>query len=302
MGLEKSPRVLIADDDSAMRYILSSTLSHQGFHVLEARSGQEAIDRFSASPVDVILMDVEMPGTDGYQACSEIRANTKGGDIPIIMVTGNDDSESVDRAYQVGATDFISKPINWSLIGHRLRYILRSARNLKALGVSEAENCALLAAIPDRIFVVDSAGEILTHLSGFDAPDSDQDLVGRQLENVFPAGFEDTVKRCLKSVLESRKSSTIEYPLPHEDIDTRWLESRFVYHGERRVLVINRDISERKFAETKIHSLAYFDALTRLPNRPLFNDEFDQLLKRGKGVCVFPVGGRYRPRPVQTNQ
>lgn len=282
-----TPRVLVADDDSATRYIVSSTLSHEGFCVLEARSGQEAIDVFTTSSPDVILLDVEMPRTDGYEACAAIRAMQGGGDVPIIMVTGNDDSDSIDRAYQVGATDFISKPINWSLIGHRIRYILRGARNLQALGVSEAENRALIAAIPDRIFVVDHDGVIATHLSGEGSPGSREDLIGRQLDTVFPAGLAKDIARCIDSVLATGKNSAIEFPVVSPDNSARWHESRFVYHGKQRVLVINRDISERKFAEKRIHSLAYYDALTRLPNRPLFNDEFEQLLDQSKASSKF---------------
>jgi len=127
------PIVLVADDDAATRYVIASTLAHEGFSVTEASSGQEAIDAFNQVCPDVILMDVEMPGTDGYQACETIRSSEGGTDLPIVMVTGHDDSESVNRAFDVGATDFISKPINWPLIGHRLRYILRGARHVKKI-------------------------------------------------------------------------------------------------------------------------------------------------------------------------
>ena len=127
------PVVLVVDDDAATRYLITGALEHEGFSVIEAESGQEAIDAFKQSRPDVILMDVEMPGTDGYQACEIIRSSEGGADIPIVMVTGHDDSESINRAFDIGATDFISKPINWPLIGHRLRYILRGAAHVKKI-------------------------------------------------------------------------------------------------------------------------------------------------------------------------
>ena len=130
---ERKPVVLVVDDDTATRFVLTSTLTHGGFSVIEASSGQAAIAVFERSCPDVILMDVEMPGTDGYQACEIIRSREGGGDTPIVMVTGHDDPRSIDRAFKVGATDFISKPINWSLIGHRLRYILRGAAHEKKI-------------------------------------------------------------------------------------------------------------------------------------------------------------------------
>lgn len=125
--------VLVADDDVATRFVISSTLKHEGFSVIEAASGRAAIDAFNQSHPDVILMDVEMPGTNGYQACEIIRRTEGGADVPIVMVTGHDDPQSIDRAFGAGATDFISKPINWSLIGHRLRYILRGAAHVKKI-------------------------------------------------------------------------------------------------------------------------------------------------------------------------
>lgn len=130
---ESRPVVLVADDDAATRYVICSTLEHEGFSVIEAGSGRAAIDAFKQSHPDVILMDVEMPGTDGYEACETIRGIEEGIDLPIVMVTGHDDSESINRAFDIGATDFISKPINWSLIGHRLRYILRGAAHVKKI-------------------------------------------------------------------------------------------------------------------------------------------------------------------------
>lgn len=130
---QPKPAVLVADDDAAARFVVTSTLVHEGFAVTEATTGQEAVDAFKRSRPDVILMDVEMPVMDGYQACEIIRNCEGGADLPIVMVTGHDDSESINRAFDIGATDFISKPINWSLIGHRLRYILRGAAHVKRI-------------------------------------------------------------------------------------------------------------------------------------------------------------------------
>jgi diguanylate cyclase (GGDEF)-like protein len=130
---ECPPSVLVADDDAATRLVITSTLAYEGFTVVEAASGQAAIKAFRQSRPDVVLMDVEMPDTDGYVACELIRAAEGGADVPIVMVTGHDDSQSIDRAYGAGATDFISKPINWSLIGHRLRYILRGAAHVQKI-------------------------------------------------------------------------------------------------------------------------------------------------------------------------
>ncbi len=74
-----------------------------------------------------------MPKLDGYEACRRIRADAIGAHIPILMVTGLEDVDSIDRAYSAGATDFISKPINWSLLSHRVRYVLRASTTYKGV-------------------------------------------------------------------------------------------------------------------------------------------------------------------------
>ena len=292
---ESKPTVMVVDDDPATLHVLNRTLTHDGFSVIEASNGQEAIDAFKQSRPDVILMDVEMPGMDGYQACSVIRRSEGGADLPVVMVTGHDDSASIDRAYDVGATDFISKPINWSLISHRLRYILRGARNLHALSVSEAENRALIAAIPDSIYLVNGDGVILKHLSG-ESPSGDCDgkaLSGKNIVSLLPLGLGNDIVYSIYSVLSTGVNAAIEYQVETPGDEACWYESRFVHHGNEKVLVMIRDISDRKHAETKIHRLAYYDSLTGLPNRPLFKEQLQTILKRARSandtLAVFNI-------------
>ena len=281
---ESKPIVLIADDDAGTRYVMASTLNDEGFSVVEACDGQEAIDAFIKHRPDVILMDVEMPGMDGYEACSVIRESEGGGDLPIVMVTGNDDSDSVNRAYEIGATDFIAKPINWSLIGHRLRYILRGARNLHALGISESENRALLVAIPDCIFVIDEDGIIENDLSGANssAITGSERLIGNNICTLLPTELGAEVGSCIRAVMSNGVSRSIEYEFEVDDGEVRWYESRYVLHGADKVLLIIRDISERKLAEQRIHFLAFYDSLTGLPNCELFKERLQAVLENAK--------------------
>ena len=236
---ESRPVIVVADDDAATRFVVSSALTHEGFSVIEASNGQEAIEAFKQSQPDVILMDVEMPGTDGYQACAIIRDSQGGADLPVVMVTGHDDSESINRAYEVGATDFISKPINWSLLGHRLRYIMRGAKNLRALGISEVENQALIAAIPDSIFIVNSDGTILNHVSGANSPGNrgGDVLPGSSIVRVLPDGLHNDIGESIGLVLSTGENTAVEYQVERPGDESRWYESRFVHHGDKKVLV-----------------------------------------------------------------
>ncbi len=114
----------MADDDPAALAIMSATLQGAGFQVETAINGAEALRKFRAATFDLVMLDVDMPVQNGYEVCVALRREA-GELLPIVMVTGMNDVESVDTAYRSGATDFIGKPISWALIGHRVRYLLR---------------------------------------------------------------------------------------------------------------------------------------------------------------------------------
>jgi diguanylate cyclase (GGDEF)-like protein len=121
-------RILVADDDGMLREIATAMLENAGFAAEAVASGDAAVAACAARMPDLVLLDVEMPNGNGYQACSRIRALPGGREVPIVMVTGCDDAASINLAYDAGATDFVVKPINWPLLAHRIRYVLRGAR------------------------------------------------------------------------------------------------------------------------------------------------------------------------------
>lgn len=130
--------VLIVDDDLTLRLLMREALEQAGFLVREAASGQEALAVFARHPAEIVLLDVMMPGVDGFTTCASLRQLPGGARVPVIMVTGLDDLDSINRAYEVGATDFITKPMVWPILGHRVHYILRSSRAMKELHDSQA--------------------------------------------------------------------------------------------------------------------------------------------------------------------
>src|ERR1039457_4987499 len=129
--------VLVVDDDTALRLLMRESLEQAGFEVVEAEDGSKALQSFTERLSEIVLMDVEMPNMDGFEACAALRRLRHGQDTPVLMVTGHDDVDSVHRAFEVGATDFQAKPINWALLGYRVRYILRASRTYRALKESE---------------------------------------------------------------------------------------------------------------------------------------------------------------------
>jgi PAS domain S-box-containing protein len=132
-----NPVVLIAEDDMMTRILMRKSLEQAQFTVVEAEDGGEAYTLFQQHAIDIVLLDVMMPVMDGFTACQEIRRLPGGEHPPILIVTGLDDVDSIGRAYDAGATDFITKPINWLVLSHRVRYALRASAAFADLRRSE---------------------------------------------------------------------------------------------------------------------------------------------------------------------
>jgi DNA-binding response OmpR family regulator len=122
---EKAAIVLVADDDNAVRQFVRTAIEQIGMEVCEASNGREVMQQFTLRHPDIIVLDVMMPVMDGFAACSKLRGESGGGQIPILMMTGLDDADAIARAYEHGATDFIAKPLNPTMLSQRIRYLLR---------------------------------------------------------------------------------------------------------------------------------------------------------------------------------
>ena len=127
-GAPAKPRLaIIADDEDLGRLLLAESVSEVGLQSLAFNNGSEALDAALSNDLAIVLLDVDMPGLDGYAVCKSIRSKAHLATVPIVMVTGHEDSAAIGRAFEAGATDFISKPVNWALLPRRLEYILRNA-------------------------------------------------------------------------------------------------------------------------------------------------------------------------------
>ena len=133
-----SPLALVVDDDEFVRVIVRETLEQAGLEVCEADSGVRSLELFAAFRPDIVVLDVMMPGLDGFATCAKLRGSVGGSRVPILIMTGLDNAESIAHAYEQGATDFITKPLNAVILGYRVRYMLRGSHTLDALIRSEA--------------------------------------------------------------------------------------------------------------------------------------------------------------------
>ncbi len=195
---ERRRRVLIVDDDPVFALLAAATLEQAGFAAPVAHGPAEALALLEREEPDLLLLDVELPGVSGFDLCARIRATPAGVDVPIIMVTGNDDTASIARAYEVGATDFINKPVLWPILPHRVGFLLRARDNIHALRASEHKNRALLQALPDSIYIIDRDGVILEHITGSSGT-AGTTLVGRRIEAIVPADVADSARQSMRA-------------------------------------------------------------------------------------------------------
>jgi diguanylate cyclase (GGDEF)-like protein len=288
----KRPLVLVVDDEPGIQALIGDTLLQAGFEVEAVSTGQEAVTRFPSLKPDLVLMDVLLPGMNGFATCSSLRRLPQAAHVPIVFMTSFEDTESVARAYEAGATDFMSKPFNPLILGHRVRYLLRAGAALRELSRSKehlahAQHLAQVGSwewdLAKRQLRVSERAAIILGLSIREFSGSLDEFL-----SLAPA----TVGGLFKAVLEgsyvphhpSRQDHTLT--MPEGEQRTVSLQARALLAEDgRTVLSLTgtvQDITERRRIEEHIHHLAYYDSLTGLPNRLLFRDRAQQALAAAK--------------------
>jgi signal transduction histidine kinase len=164
------PRILTVDDDPVVRSLMRDALEDEGFAVIEAEDGVEACRLCDEAVPELLVVDVVMPRMDGFELCAELRRRPATQHVPILMATGLDDLHSIAKAYEVGATDFISKPLNWLVLNHRIRYMLRAARAFDDLRSNQkqliaAKEAAEAASRAKSEFLANMSHELRTPLN-----------------------------------------------------------------------------------------------------------------------------------------
>ena len=124
-----SVRILTVEDDERIRTAVSLALQEEGWEVEETSNGEDAVAAFSRQPSDVVLIDIMLPGIDGFEVCRKIR---RLGDVPIVMVTARSDSHDVVAGLEAGADDYLRKPFDPKELSARVRALLRRSKTIGA--------------------------------------------------------------------------------------------------------------------------------------------------------------------------
>jgi len=273
--------VLVADDDPAQRLLLQSVVEQLGLRVVLAKNGVEAVECFKSCEPDLVLLDIKMPLMNGLQVSELIRQDKNGQDVPIVLITGSDDHRSIKQAFDLGVTDFITKPVIWSILAHRLHYLLKANTAFMNLKSSERRlrNTQKLAAIGhwEWDFATQTI-KLSEQMYGlFNLSISDFNGSSEAFFGLLP----DDDHTRIKDTFDEAKNGSGFWAIDHM-INLNGGGERVVHHqGEivydehgklSSIQGLMQDITTRKLAEEEVHHLAYYDSLTGLPNRLHFQE------------------------------
>lgn len=295
--------VLVVDDDAVTRMMVRRVLQEAGYEVVEAENGQQAVEICTAQPPAMVLLDVRMPVMNGFDACRSLRRLPRCANVPVVMLTALDDVLAVTLAFEAGATDFITKPINWVLLGHRARYVLRVSNQERLLRESQ-----LTMARAQRIAKLSSWSLDLTTGECACAPEL-RDLLGLR------AGVGATLDEILSHTLEEDRARLLDFIArirathAEQQTETRMRVGADVRHvlwsgnvllgeggGSNTAFGVIQDITERRDAEARLSYQAHFDLRTGLPNRVLFCDRMTTAID-----AASRGGGRFAVLQLRTD-
>lgn len=284
----ESPLILVVDDDIVNRLYIEKALDNDGYHVLSAKNGQEALALYYEHTPDMIVMDVMMPVMNGFEACRRIREDDNPLSPPILMLTGLNDVDSIEKAFDAGATDFIVKPFSVPIFIQRIRYALKTRDTdlelyKHQMRLAHAHKVARLGywdwdIKKNYLYWSEEVFNILS-------VEIDEFENNRQAfrTRVHPDDW-DMVKRAIKKSLELGEPYSVEHRVVQPNGETLVVHQHAeLMFGENnqviRMLGIVQDITDRFHAQETIRHQAYYDSLTDLPNRSLFQDRLHHALE-----------------------
>ncbi|OIN12738.1 putative bifunctional diguanylate cyclase/phosphodiesterase [Oceanisphaera psychrotolerans] len=277
--------VLLVDDDPAIRLLMKRALRGSDFTLIEAENGEQALQQFETHLPDLVLLDVTMPVMDGFECCERIRRHPASSQCAIVMVTAMEQPRDIERALEVGATDFMTKPLKWPLFTHRVHYILNANETLKALGrnQSKLEKAQSIAHLGYWEWDFHSPGiecsAELYRMLGLPTG-SKRINYARVLHLVHP---EDRSRLMLavRNLVRGGQRYDLEYRLLGLDgrvVNVHDRAEVIDSFGDRRMTGTLHDITRHKRSEQEAAYYAHYDSLTALPNRRLFIEQLEAAL------------------------
>jgi PAS domain S-box-containing protein len=292
--MDRDHLILIAEDDEVSRTLMVKSLEKMGFKCIAVDNGEEALLAFRKVHPSIVLLDVMMPVMNGMQCCQQIRADGDlGAEVPIIMVTGLEDMEMVNACYDAGATDFMTKPINWVVLQHRIRYIFRAYQNLKKLrdGESRLMTAQRIAQLGywyyDRslktMHFSDEAKRILELDTHQRRPYTLEEYM-----RLIPKSDKPLVESFFNESLMHNKNTAIDHGLLTQNNHLRYVHLQTgmdsgIDAGAVFVNGIVQDITERKQYEETLNITQF--VLDRAPEGVMWTNAFGKILYVNDAAC-----------------
>jgi diguanylate cyclase (GGDEF)-like protein/PAS domain S-box-containing protein len=293
--LLRSPAILIVDDEAQNRRLLAVLLQPEGYSTSSVASGKEALDSISDSAPDLILLDIMMPGMDGYQLASILKANPATANIPIIMVTAHLERSVRLASLDAGVEEFLTKPVDRAELWLRVRNLLR----LKAYGDLKIHSALLEQQVQLRTVelqrfrtAMDATADAILLISRktlkfVEVNATACNLFGYMRDEMFAIGptelgmgnHTQLAMQYDEMIAGGHNGELEEAPLWRKDGSAVQVEihrQALRYGDDWTIVGVLRDISERKKAEQRLQHLAHHDALTGLPNRTLFYETLER--------------------------
>ena len=242
--------LLIVDDNEMNRDMLSRRLQRKGFFTKVAEHGRQALEMIAVESFDVILLDIMMPEINGIEILKILRKDYTMAELPVIMVSAKDQSKDIVEALNLGANDYVTKPIDFPVALARIHTQLHRKRAEEALLLSEAKNRAILNAVPDVLFRVGADCHFLD-LKGAEKiglTEKPSELVGQPLSAALPPSIETLLTHTIQQVSATESSEQVEFELARNGNFMDY-EARVVPGRENDFLILMRDITERKHME-----------------------------------------------------
>jgi len=262
-------RVLVIEDDPATRMPVQRALANDGYTVFQAGNGRDGLDLFHAHNPSIVLLDVVMPEMDGFATCRAIRETADFNDTAVLMMTCLDDMESIDGAFTAGATDFITKPINWRLLSQRVRYALRLLAMQRAIRHNEVQLAQAQRLAKVAYWEYDAAAGEFRWSHGM------RELLGiadtrspHWLAELIHPEDADQVATALNAAFNERAPYAVEHRIRDGAGSERVLLVRGEPLGENGDMVgAVQDISTIRRTEAQLNYLTRYDTVTGLANR-----------------------------------
>lgn len=281
---------IIADDEDTGRVLLEEAAATAGLRSLSFANGQTALEAALANDVAIVLLDVDMPGLNGNEVCRRLRAEPRFAMTPIVMVTGHEDTEAITLAFEAGATDFVSKPVNWTLLPHRLEYILRNAALARSLNERMVEVKTLAQRI-ERLAYFDSLTGLPNRQQCMEQSSAMFEEAARAGESVAAVYIDlnslkrvnDTFGHAMGDAVLQAFAKRLVQTVEHFDIEpSRLMISRL--EGDEFVLVL-RQRSARGYA------MRVAEACLEVFKQPITHDALEFYSSPNLGIAVYPDDG-----------